>query len=528
MAGNILFALTKFCSPLDFIEELKILFKLSTSVEYQSSLWKEILQTSAFWEEMSNPYFSRHSSSMCLADPMLFWTFISPSPLLKKQDILYDHDGLSCYSRYAVLLLGILKDKEFNLPYDQYWLIHELLRFRFVCNDSVFEEDPFPFSDDFLIHAKRIESDVEGLLSRLFISEKSDFDLIIEAIQNDSSSSGLSNPSALLFSFSKAFFLDREQFVRISDSRIFGYLFEKTEKSSSLYSRVILELFQRKQNFLVSSLLLNLNTSFQALDFGDVFKVLVRSVTSTAPLKKEHSDQFNTLIMLCHFLHSFRESSAALITNQERTSLLRWIRSFYDIKISESPSKIDESPFSVMFDSIMSFLLNLILQDMNTQSADIGLSMSNFFTNLSVYWLNGLANSTITEEKACLLYYNCKIWMCLQLAADEDPESWQRVVDVEEDVEDLLLGTFIIVSQQNMLSTSGFAVLQNTLAEIIAEFSHADLIEILISREIMVIIYYFNVRYMRCILQKMKSYKKLLIFLQRLLLQREFRIFLYQ
>lgn len=475
--------------------------QLSTNEDYLSKLWSEILQTPKFWNTMSAPYYSKHSPSMSIADPMLIWTTWLPYPGTGDLDveIQYDHDGLSEYSRRSLLLMGILKDHSVSIPSGQHWLTHELLRFRFVCSDSLYREAPFPFIEDALLHAKRIDNDVAELLSRLCMENSpNEVESLVSLCQKLPAAAKLiSAPTSLLsYAFSQVV-VDREEgseaFVNISDCRIFGYLLGKSMLEQKLdagtLNLALVNLLKSKKYYLVSSLLLfSLPVAqFEAVGFVDFCKSTIRAMTCSKLNGDVLSDEIRCTVVFCHLLESFKEGATDLISNQERNAILRWVRMYYDAKISGEPASRDEgSLHSILVDAIICNMLEILMVDVNCQSADIGLNMANFVANLCSFWLKQIACSTMTQELACLLYHSCKLWQALQAAADEDTDSWQRVVDAEDEVEDVLIRLFITSGQSDMLSTLGFAKLQGSLADQVMQLSNSDFLRTLVSQEALV------------------------------------------
>ena len=458
-------------SPLDLIGQLKKIYSLSSCVKFQKLITDGIFQCRDFWIEKSLPFIENYSPSMALADPMLVWVVLTDNTAIVA-DLEYDVDGLCGYTRRALLFLEILKNDILQFSEDACWIYGEIVRFLLICQDSVFLEKPHPFLDHAKAHADRVEDDITSIFeSKSF--DANCIETILSVYSKDRDQGQIS--SGIL---SNAFFNATESVsdaLKLSNSRVFAYLLNLNMPNTAIESTgitaILLGLIENSQFYLVSAILSRCVAHLDIdspLPLETVFTTLLQKVIGYKRPAADSATELSALIILGDFLTAFEESGkteVSVMKDQERNALLRWIRVLFDAKVARDITPRDKDlSVDILFDSEIARLLNLLILDINREAIDIGLNMGRFLADLSHHWLKEIDASSISQELALLLHHTLKFWNALKAASEEDADSFVRVKDLEDEVETVLFNLFVKVCQPDMLTTSGFAILQTSIS----------------------------------------------------------------
>lgn len=485
-------------SPFDFILILKSILNLNKDESFKLEIWKVIGESRDIWKARSLPFYSMQCPTMSLSDPFLVWTvFAEPCNLMEKET-RYDHDGLCEYSRRALIFLSIFHDSSLDVPEDFNWLLEEIVRFSVVCKDSLFKEKPYPFADHAQEHSQQIENELDSLFSKILLPDGVEF---LEKFQQRSSGHSV---NVLLNAYIASTHETDNMQLKVSSSRVLAYLLKSRLSSSiplaSTLNDICLSLYADGKYHVISAFLLSIipklsgNVTGLEKFFSTIVKTALLCKSPAMDTQKVPIELFS-VVLVSHLLLSLENTSMEghLISNQTRSAMLRWIRTFYDAKVNcddVSDQNADDSSVSVMFNAEIARLLSLLLKDIIDQEADIGLNMAKFGADLSIYWFKQIQKcSDLTPELACLLHHNIKFWTYLQEAADFDAESWQRVVDVEEEVEEILLDLFFVICQPEKLTSAGYSVLLDLMSDFVMELNPDDFLREIVANETKVLLF---------------------------------------
>ncbi|KAJ3344905.1 hypothetical protein HDU91_007521 [Kappamyces sp. JEL0680] len=221
--------------------------------------------------------------------------------------------------------------------------------------------------------------------------------------------------------------------------------------------------------------------------FDSFFSKLVQLVVALEYPVGESCDAFAPLVVLNHYFYSFLELASLrdlTLSQQHRNALIRWARRFYDSRVADAPgSRSHDSVASILFDAEVCSLLKVVVDDVTNENIGLGINMSKFVVDLCYYWICQLAQSELSPEVAYLLFRCVQLWQSLRAALDVDEDSWLRLTDLEEEVDNLLFDLFLASGQPAMLSSAGMALLQSLMAGEIADQSVEHMLRKLVAGE---------------------------------------------
>jgi hypothetical protein len=439
-------------SSADFVEIVADLFHLCVE-NLRGVLIQGILPSKDFFASEFG-VLDTQSCITSIVDPVSIWARISPTPM---HVIEHDHDGLSLYARWMLLLFALFKStdtKEFvNLEY-----ILELTRFAIICEDHLHTPTNL-FESDLLAHTNLVLDDWKDLVMQQnregFWSQLGQMDNVF----------GLAIHQCIASKFD------------IMGARILRKLIKTAIEEIDVTNQAIaiaLDLYHQK-NYVTCLALLEPMLPLCDVDLLDqchpVFSAPVLKIKRSA-ITDASDPLLAQLIVFSNYLYGIKQVNADMDSGI-LTSIVRWVRTQYDAIVSSKGTEENNSHHMVVFDTQVARICDYLVTISVHEHIDFGLNMCRFLCDVGYYWIQLAKKITMDEIGKVYLFHTIQYWSTLEEAA-EHSTMWTRVTDVAAEAHKIIVQLFFVVGEPTESTSVGLQALQTLIGDTILQLDHDD------------------------------------------------------
>jgi hypothetical protein len=434
--------------PADFIEIAAHLLEKVTLIESKKMFVEVVLQSPDMYAQFYQQ-FNTESYITSIVEPISIWSSSLPS---RNIDLAYDHDGLSDYSRWMLLLISFAKSPQTSLWIDV-GLYCEITKFVIACEDHLHTSTNL-FQSDLLSHTAFIQQDWATLILQMDIH---DFWALLE------------QPNTI---FGQSF----ENLTvsnSVIDARVTRKLIQLVIENVGVTNQAIqqiLKLYNEKQ-YVRCLTLLEPIAPICDVDFLDqLHPVLLKPVLKMkrhSVIDYQNDDGISQLVIYAQFLCAIKFINSEMDPG-ERNSLVRWVRTLYDALITSKEEQVKETDTLILFDSHVVLIVDYIIKQAIHEHADYGLNMTRFLCDLTQYWFQKLKTLDLNEYGKVFLYHLLTLWETLH-EAQTASNLWKRVSDIEEDINKIIVDLFFIIGAPLESTVIAEQRLQEKIAGVVAD-----------------------------------------------------------
>jgi hypothetical protein len=438
-------------SSADFVEIVADLLSICME-NVQETLIKGILPATEFFVTNFG-VFDNQSCLTSIVDPVSTWSRPLSTPSFQ---IEYDHDGLSRYARWMLLLFALLKSKDTKRFISLDYFL-ELTRFVIVCEDHLHTTTNL-FEVDLIAHTQLVLDDWKDMILQ---QNRDDFWSLLEQKDN-------------------VFGLALQQCITskgIMDGRIARKLIQTVIDEIGVTNQAIqlaISLY-RNANYVSCLALLEPMLPLCDVDFLDQF----HPVFSEPVLKIKRSTINETsdtplaqVIIFSNYLSAIKHVNADM-DDEIRNSILRWVRTQYDAIVSSRGKDDNLSEQLVVFDTQVARICDYLVSVSIHEHIDYGLNMSRFLCDLMYHLIQVSKKITMDEAGKVYVFHILKYWSVLEEAA-ENSSMWTRVSDIADEVHKLIVQLFFVVGEPSESTSVGLQALQTLAGEMVLQLDYED------------------------------------------------------
>ena len=149
-------------------------------------------------------------------------------------------------------------------------------------------------------------------------------------------------------------------------------------------------------------------------------------------------------------------------------SIFRWIRTLYDSRVA---GNTDQQAKINMVDCCSAIILASHTLNAHISANAVPVNTARFLVELCVYWFKLLLRKPEDEFFALLLLQNLKLWENLLQFAEEEVDTWVRVRDVQDNMNDLIIELFLKIGSPKISNSFLVTKTREFLAEYVGEMN---------------------------------------------------------
>jgi hypothetical protein len=419
--------------------------------EYRHQLFLGLAKTTDFWATEKSAFFIPYPQNVAL---FCYQSFYFPKDFTTR--VSYDREGLCSYSRRALLLLALSGDSVLqDFLKQNVWIVHQLIEFMIIAMQFRFSASG-PFASEQKLHIDLFKAELDKLILKMITeTEKQGM------IPDFSNKTGFMSYTFQNYHGTLPVLAYAISTVASSD-----------EFTAGINSEQLLQLYQKGNWTLLIEYLVFCFSSSRIDLYQHLYSIMRREALKTNrkafienSANIDHLLIFSQALFVTCDLESFETE---LTVTESCAEIFRWVRVQYDSLIGSGASAgVD---FANLFDASSALILAVHIDLAQKNVESIPLNTSRFVTELCLYWFQQMRSADYTLKISPFLNNLIILWNVLKNAAQEDKETWFRVIDVEAEVNQILCEMFFQVGDKAAPDGHSTNMLRNHLSILVAGF----------------------------------------------------------
>ncbi|KAJ2997545.1 hypothetical protein HDV02_005434 [Globomyces sp. JEL0801] len=468
-------------SPIDLLTQLKQILSLA-DFSISEKYLELIIHNAEWWESESRRFSNLNSFCSELLHPILAW---SGKETDSKENIVYDHDGLSLYARQVLLVIALLKDPTLvSILTKCEWVYIQLERFLITCQQCT-DKPKQPYHKESPLELKYLLNDVR---------------LIIDQHVQDSSKLDVTNSMQLVLKGKK---LPKQHLITDAFEICYETPVDNTKEKSvncQIFKNLLGSYFKSHNDVSIVDIIQLVKSLVKSGDYISASGLLVTSIPHVEHINplaeivafliddvkkcaRKVDATAHPLILLSETISSV-ELEESIFTMDMRSRFTRWVRINYDARVSEGIDNLGLSTMEeTLFDGHVANILARLMSELVAESVDLGLNMNRFIVDLVQFWVSEVEQSVLNDASCCKLNYILNLWTQLKEASDVDSEAWTTVFDVEDDIDAIILEIFLRLDYQDLEKYFGVSVFFNNIGGYVSDMDVSDELRTVVAHE---------------------------------------------